>query len=167
MKSCQISFFMHPKDTEEFCHQLTNELSPLYIAQPSPTETPTFFECFRAENFKDKWLTLCLVRKDDRSNVRTNWVPAQEYWLIDELSSPILQFSRSFLDQNVIRAGRIYFIKENPLDGGNKDPAFTQWGSEILKRIRAKYQRDAKTGFFVGPHAHKWKEQNNGSFAIL
>lgn len=167
MKSYQINFFMHPDDLLEFEQVLGDARQVSFIQEPLQSEIPVLVDSLINNVGGSTWLRAYVVRKPDYPKISSYFVKGQGYWLIDEKRSPVVEIMRSFFDGKIVRRGRLYYCtgyfddKENWLE---KDADFVSWGKQLTTLIRRKYTRDKETGYYIGPHAYRWKIETGGAF---
>ncbi len=107
-----------------------------------------------------RWLYLFLVRPEDMERVVTSDVSEQQYWEVDVLRSPVVQFNRSFSNGAILRSGRLYYVDGYYGEDGvwlEKDSAFRGWAKRTLataKKFLRRCERD-----YVGPDTLKWLQE--------
>ena len=112
----------------------------------------------------EDWLHLFLVRPSDVKRVVTQHVPAQGYWSVDALRSPVIEFQRCFFDGKVLRRGRVYFNESYyDLSGVlvQKPEAFRKWARVVLSTIRRNLHRQGPD--YIGPEAKMWLSSGEGA----
>jgi hypothetical protein len=112
----------------------------------------------------EDWLHLFLVRPDDVEQVVARHVPAQGYWSVDALPSPVVEFQRCFFDGKVLRRGRVYFV-ENYYDSSGvlvqKPEPFRKWAQAVLGLVRRKLHRQGPD--YIGADAKMWLSSGEGA----
>jgi hypothetical protein len=86
-----------------------------------------------------QWLFFFLVRRADLADVVTRHVPAQGYWAIDDTRSPVIELTRCFFDDTVLRRGRLWYADGfYGIDRAwvEKPKEFRDWGQKVLLRAR-------------------------------
>lgn len=112
-----------------------------------------------------KWLFFYLVRPDDLASIQMHEVAKQNYWAIDDLRSPVVEFSSCFFDGVKIRQGRVYFQTRYYAETGQlvtKSESFVKWARCVLAAVKKTLHRDPASGNYVGPDALTWVEQKDG-----
>lgn len=54
-------------------------------------------------------LTVYLCRKGEIDQVITRKIPGKDYWTIEERPSPVVEFTRCYEENGLVRRGRFYF----------------------------------------------------------
>ncbi len=100
------------------------------------------------------WLFFYLVRPEELPDVVTRHVPAQNYWTIDVIRSPVIELNRSFFDGQILRRGRLYytdsFYDEHDALAYKSEP-FRAWAKSVVARVKRTLKRQG--GDYVGPIA--------------
>lgn len=103
------------------------------------------------------WLYFFLVRADDVGSVVMRHVPAQGYWTVDVVKSPVIEFNRCFMGDHLLRRGRLYFLDTfYGVDGAlvQKSDEFQNWAKSILRTTKRCLK---KTGAeYLGEDAERW-----------
>jgi hypothetical protein len=98
----------------------------------------------------DEWLTVFLCRPQDLGKIELREVPEQKYWTVDQMRSPVIEFSRSYHNEGIIRAGRIYFDTAGP---AREDADLLKWGVALVKSARRTLAHNVTLSGYVGPEA--------------
>lgn len=112
----------------------------------------------------EDWLHLFLVRPGDVESVITQHVPAQEYWSVDALRSPVVEFQRCFFDGKALGRGRVYFVESYYDSSGAlvpKPEAFRNWAQAVLSVVRRKLHRQGPD--YLGRDAKMWLSSGKGT----
>ena len=94
-------------------------------------------------------------------NYITKYIPIQGYYLMDEFQSEVIEFSRSYLMNNIFHRGRIWaefrYIDPKTNSWVNKNPDFKKWFENISKWIKKNYFK-LDPMIYIGPGAKKYLE---------
>jgi len=152
----QLVAFLTQRDTESLIARLQAIEGFLIVHSRSRNDRPTVLESVTIQEDDRTWLYYFLVRKDDLGSVVMREVPAQNYWVVDSLRSPVIEFTRSFSDGRRIRAGRLWYEESYFGEDGEplqKPQPFLNWADRVFKSSR---QQLAKSGNRrIGPEAHE------------
>jgi hypothetical protein len=162
----QVNFFMHPDDLAEFDAWLRNRDETVVLADCSQTPMPQLLSSVSIGRMGEESLRVFLVRSTDLPNVISRSIPNRGY-LIDGLRSPVVEFSRCYFDDKLLRRGRLYYdpgFWDEKKQWKTKVAAFSRWADAILRRIRSAY-KTKQSSSYVGPSATKWAKENNGELA--
>lgn len=176
MDSRQINFYMMPKDIEEFEIWLKQRVDSVFLALPMYEEELRIIETLAiSTKEKDMWLTVFLAPEHLLDKIIVKYVPAQEYYLIDNLKSPVMEFGRCYYDweNKKMRRGRLYYIKgyyDDNKEWKFKDESFLNWADEIFKWFRRHFKNQKLTGFegwLVTKRTAEWVEKEGGELLQL
>lgn len=161
--SHQVNFFLDPTDTRNLESELRS-LGPLLVLHSrSPSAKPRVVDSVSFEEEGRPWLFFHLVRPEDLDAVVTRHVPAQGYWVVDEQSSPVVQFIRCGFDGRILRRGRLYYVDAIHGPEGEqrlKSEAFRSWAKKVLAVAKKGLRRE---GFeYIGPGADAWVGSSGG-----
>jgi len=152
----QVRFYMDEEDERRFLEFLwtTGDVVVLpYSSRQAKFPELTELPGFSSEQFD---FFLWLFNRNVSSKLVTEYVPQQEYFVIDREKSSVVEFSRTILDQNIIRPGRLW-VEFKYLDPeGNwesKEPGFKKWYEIVAKWIRKNYSHEIDPDFYFGPGA--------------
>lgn len=162
MESSQVNFFMHPEDIELFGKYLA-ENNIISINQPQFTAELKFSSSIAEKADNEWWLKCFLVREADISFIKNEFIKKQNYYLINEFESPVIEFSRCFFDGKILKHGRLYFLKAVYDSNGKlvyKSQEFITRSHAVLKWIKKYYKRDIETGYYFSPRAEEWKNNS-------
>jgi len=112
------------------------------------------------------FLRVYVAHRKDLNEIILKEVPAQNYWTVDTLRSPVIELDRCFFDGKIIRRGRLFYDAGYYDDSGKwtgKSTKFVEWATEIFKLIKKSAKRNAKLGAYFGMHAEKWLSKAPGA----
>lgn len=131
----QVNFYLTHSDTE-CLEKVLRGVTPLMLLHSiSHTSEPRVLD---SSNFKENdqpWLYYFLVLPEDLERVVMRHVPAQGYWTVDVIKSPVVEFNRCFTRGRLLRRGRLYYVDryygsdDALLD---KSEAFRKWAKSLL-----------------------------------
>jgi hypothetical protein len=159
----QINFYLDPMDMVAL-EQTIRTLGPLLVLHSrSPVPEPRILDSVSIEENGQPWLFVHLVRHEDLQAVVTRHVPAQGYWTIDVVKSPVIEFNRCFFDCTILRRGRLYYV-DGYYDANqvweDKPQSFQQWAKAVLAKAK-KSLRKHKTDY-IGKGAEAWLSSSSG-----
>ena len=160
----QVNFYVTPKDIMDIERRLQGRDPLAIILDRSNTSEPRVVSSLDFQENGRPWLFLFLVRPEDLPKVVMNYVPAQGYWTVETLYSPVIELTRSFFDGQILRQGRVYYV-----DGFygpdrawiEKREAFRSWAKSVLALIKKTLKR-REDGWYIGPDALAWLESSGG-----
>ena len=161
----QINFFLLPSDLTKLENKLKDTCSLIILHNKSDSSTPRKLMNLNLIENNHRWLFYYLVRPDDIGSLVINYVPKQNYWVIDVLRSPVIEVTSCFFDGQNLRRGRIYYIDK--FYGENdevveKPENFKKWAQQIFsvtKKNLLKFDKD-----YIGEEAKKWLDQSGNKF---
>lgn len=158
----QIRFFLSPKDVIGLEDRLRNDESTIILHSRSRGPFPR--SVASTDNTEDgqNWLFYSLVRECDLEAVINKEVPTQGCWTIDQLRSPVTEFSRSFFDGKIIRQGRLFSNTSYYDDNGalvGKTEGFEGWAKGILAKARRFLNYDKELQAYLGADAAQLRKE--------
>lgn len=160
----QVNFYLCPTDLRSIECTL-REVGPLTILHSrSSNPKPRNVESLELNENGQLWLYFYLVRPEDIRSVTMTHIPAQAYWTVDVLRSPVVEFNRCFFDEIVLRRGRLYYIdKFYGSDGTTleKPMEFVTWAKSLLLTTKKALKRHGSD--YIGPDAKEWLLSSEGS----
>jgi len=160
----QVNFYLIPSDILMLESKL-REVGPLLVLHSrSDVPRPRVLESLEHMEQGKLWLYFFLVRPENLDEVVMRHVPAQGYWVVDELKSPVIQLNRSFFDGKNLRRGRIYFIEryfgENR-EMVHKPDAFRAWAKAILDKAKRNLVKIGPE--YIGADTKTWLDTSHGT----
>jgi hypothetical protein len=158
----QVNFFATPDDVAQLEKQL-GEMDACILHDRSPTAQPRSLPGLNFHESGQRLLFYFLVREEDLPKVVTEHVPAQGYWSVDVLRSPVVEFNSCYFDGKILRRGRVYYLDGFYDQDGlwvEKSEGFRSWAKQVLKttkRILKRHQSD-----YIGPAALEWLARGEG-----
>lgn len=163
----QVNFLALPEDIFEMGESI-GQLGPIVILHSrSKTKEPRAVSTLNFEEDGKRWLFYCIVRQSDLPDVKTVYVPEQNYWSIDILDSPVVEFNSCYFDGKILRRGRVYYVDGRYDENGQweyKSEDFRSWASTLLKVSRKCLKR--YEGIYVGRGALEWMSAANGEIVF-
>jgi len=159
----QINFFAASEDFT-YIEQEIRRIEPLAVLHSrSNTATPRSVPSVDLQDDSQQWLFFYLVRESDLPMVVTEHVPAQGYWTIDALRSPVVEFDRCYFDGRILRRGRVYYV-DGFFGSGEawveKPEGFRLWAKAILKTIKKCLTKRGSD--YIGDGALRWLASSDG-----
>jgi|GEM_PF-1998874 len=160
----QVNFYATPTDISELERRI-DLLEPMVIIHDrSPTSQPRIVSSLDITEGDRRWLYYYLVRKKDLERVLTEHVPAQKYWSIDSLRSPVIEFNSCYFDGKTLGRGRVYYV-----DGYygaddawvEKPESFRAWAKKVLRTIKRPLKKHNRIDY-IGQNALAWLEREQG-----
>ena len=159
----QVNFYATPADIGEL-ESAIRDLEPMAVLHDrSPTMEPRRLSSLRFSEESQPLLFYYLVRIADLPGVLTQHVPAQGYWTIDLLRSPVVEFSSCYFDRRILRRGRVYYVDGffGPNETWIETPeSFRLWAKSVIKATRKTLKRHGTD--YIGKDALTWLERENG-----
>ena len=114
MNSKQINFFLTPEDIQEV-NEYLKENKLLVIPQPIPTENIVLIDSLLTRTIGNEYKIRgqkYIARPEDKDKLLVEHIKEQNYYLIEMMNSPVIEFLYPIHTSNTIQSGRIYFIKD-------------------------------------------------------
>lgn len=159
----QVNFYATPTDVAELEVSIGSLEPMLILHDRSPTAEPRVLPSLIFTEDAQPLLFYFLVREKDLAKVVTGHVPAQGYWSVDILRSPIVEFNSCYSDGKVLRRGRAYYV--DGLYGEDdawveKPESFRIWAKAVLRTTKRVLKRHGID--YIGKDAMDWLQRKNG-----
>ena len=159
----QANFYATPPDIAEL-ESVIRELEPIVVLHDrSQTMNPRTLASLRFSENAEPLLFYYLVRKADLPEVVTRHVPAQGYWTVDVLRSPVVEFNSCYFDHRILRRGRVYYVDGFYGEDGTwieKPESFQSWAKAVLRATRKSLKKYATD--YIGKDAMAWLTREDG-----
>ena len=108
--SQQVNFDVSPTETAALEEAWRSLGSMSVLHSRSNDAGPRVLPSSDLEEAGQRWLFFQLVRTDDLKSVVMRNVPAQGYWTVNVVKSPVVELTRCFFDGRILCRGRLYFV---------------------------------------------------------
>lgn len=155
----QATFFVTPKDTIAVETAIREVGETVILASQSTAPSPRRVDHLDLAEDGKPWLFYFLALPQQVDCVRLLHVPERGHWAIDPMTSPVIEFTRSFFDASVIRAGRVHFVDGFHLPSGEwveQPPPFRTWARQVMTRVKKSLVK--RESAYVGADAKSWLE---------
>lgn len=157
MSSRQVNFYVHPDEQEWFEGRLAKAGPFVIVLGVAHDGRPQFGTTSVIKEFGKEDLKIFLVRQDDVGSVGALTAPNRTELFVDDLRSPVVEFSRCYFDGRLLRRGRLYFAEsyyneQNQLV--RKPQAFVSWGRQLISEVTRSLERRAD-GDYVSARARE------------
>lgn len=165
MKSNQLNFFILPIDLG-ILEDIFKAHNALFITQPIFDPDNFFTDNIQYPLKAGQFEKIYLTTKEFYNRIIIEKVEKQQYYLVDETCSEVIEFSRGgFLySKNKLERARFYFIHEYFKDNFmiKKSPKFIKWSNDIFKTVKKHVLiRDKSNDTYLSNSALAWKVENN------
>ena len=165
MRSRQINFFIVPEDFPEIrSFLLQNNICA--IPQPLPSAAIAYTKELTAPKEKE-FDKVFLSNLSFLDNIKVDYIAKQNYYLIDDLRSPVIEFSRGgahFGNPGILDSGRLYFTTSYYDGSGTlvwKDEKFISWAQKVRARFTKQFLKHKIDSHYLSANAFKWMNDNN------
>jgi hypothetical protein len=151
----QITFRMEEDDLARFVSKLENDG---VLLLPYRHRGPEIERLMRIGDRREG--LVWLVRPSDADFVRLRHVATQGYWVVDQIRSPVVEFSPGGASGEGLKPGRLHFNAGYFDDDGNRvdfPTGFVEWADGLLAWIRKSFRRNSANGIYEGPGVQKGK----------
>lgn len=159
----QVNFFAAPSDIKALQRRI-GEIEPMCLLHDrSRVAEPRVLPSLDFAEGGAPHLFYYVVRKIDLAEVVTEYVPAQGYWTIDVLRSPVVELDSCFFDGRILRRGRVYYVDGfyGPNDEWvEKAEGFRSWAKRVLKVTKKGFKRHDSD--YIGAAASEWLAEAAG-----
>jgi hypothetical protein len=151
----QLYFFAGPNDLLALEARVKGvDHSPI-LHQRSFAPTPRVLESTVFKENGKQWLYFYLIRSEDLASVKLREVATQGYWVVEDLTSPVVELNRCYYDGKILRRGRLYYTDGYFEQSGwiEKSPEFIGWAKRIFAAARKSFKFDRELLSYIGPEA--------------
>ncbi|WP_407158944.1 hypothetical protein [Bradyrhizobium sp. STM 3557] len=164
MRSRQINFFLTAEDQATLLARLMDRLGPfLFISRRSENDAPQQLDTAAVKKMGSEPLTIYLLRQKDLGQVRFEPFTEQQCYVVDSLLSPVIEFSRCYHSDGLLRRGRMYVVSSYYDRDGvpvSKDRDFLDWAAAMIAAARKIVQRRVPPSmFYCGQNAFELSQQ--------
>ncbi len=162
----QVNFYITPEDAI-LVESTLRGLGPLKILHSrSLAQNPLIIDSLDYKEAGKQWLFLFLAREADLTGIVMHYVDVQDYWTVDALRSPVIEFTCSYFDDKILRRGRAYYVEgyhEQNHGWIEKSDQFKSWAKLVLEAIKKSLNRYMSG--YIGHKARSWLEVSGGKLA--
>jgi hypothetical protein len=154
MKSSQINFFLTMNDQADLLAKLDPLGEVVYLESISEHGVLQVLKSAEIKYVGAERLKIFMTRS--RYVDRIVLDQSQTAAFADIARSPLVEFSRCYQDQQLIRRGRFYFVKDFTDQHGaivRKDEEFVRWGNMLVSSARRLLKRDSTSLAYFGSEA--------------
>jgi hypothetical protein len=163
----QVNFYLDAHDTKQIEAVVRSVRPMLVLHSRSPQPEPKLLDSLSHDEQGQTWLFYRLVLPEDLGAVVMEHVPAQGYWTVDVLKSPVIQFNRCYFDGTILRRGRLYYV-DGFYDINQrwevKSESFRKWAKAVFaktKKALKKHETD-----YIGTGAASWLASSGGKLVL-
>lgn len=157
----QIRFYLSDNDTAKL-EELWPSPEPVTIlVDRTPGPSPGILESTDLIKDGHRWYFFYLMRRSDLSSLRMKEIPTQGYWVIEDTLSPVIEFSRCVVTDDVIKEGRLYYTDSDYDRSGVlriKSVEFRTWAKKIFSAVRRSLKYDKELYAYVGKEASEMRK---------
>ena len=163
----QLNFHATAADVAELEARI-RKLEPMAVLHArSTTAKPRVLPSLSFVEGAEPLLFYYLVREHELPKIVTAHVPAQGYWAVDVLRSPAVQFHGCYLDNKILRRGRVYYVDGFYNQNGTwveKSESFRLWAGAVLNAVRKSLKKHGPD--YIGRDASTWLQREGGSLLM-
>jgi hypothetical protein len=157
MRSSQLNFFLTRIDQEELLTKLDPLETFVYLESTARDGSLRILESAEINKMGSDRLRIFISLAKYVDEITLEQSSATMF--IDDLRSPVVEFSRCYQDDQCIRRGRFYFAKSY-LDRRAlvyKDQEFLEWGNSLISRARGILKKEPESFAYFGREAFRLK----------
>jgi hypothetical protein len=162
----QVTFYLTPEDTALLQERLVPVAPMKILHSRSRAQKPVVVDSLNYLEDGKQWLSLFLVREQDLGDVVMQYVDVQDYWTVDALRSPVIEFTACSFDGKILRRGRASYVEgyhEQDHKWRDKSIQFNLWARLTLEAIKKPLKRYISD--YIGPKAQSWLDTSGGKLA--
>jgi hypothetical protein len=129
----QLRVYLHPDDQAQVDDFVRGELTSVLLAQRSPSPDPLELEGSGGSGMGPLICPASLL-----GSLRPRHIEARNEWILDVMTSPVIEWWLSKFDHGQIFPGRLYYVPEITSGHGTarKDKAFLEAADRLFKWMR-------------------------------
>jgi len=135
----QASYLLTPSDTVALEARLRARFDFVIFRYRSKSSTPHLVNSLHLEENGKQAFDFYVARPEDLKSVVMDYVPAQKYWIVDTTPNPIVEVRGSALENNLLYAGRVYYVDGLYGPDGEwmlKSEEFRKWAKRFLSAVK-------------------------------
>jgi len=151
MHSRQVNFFLNLDDQIILNSKLLSYEDLVFSTYQTKCENLSFEDTTLIENMGFEPLKIILLRESDIKKVVFRRVENRKIYSIDTLKSPVIEYSRCYVSDDIVRRGRLYFTKDYYDEKGfliKKEQRFLDWANNILDEVRKGLTYEKPSNYF-------------------
>lgn len=167
----QVNFYMTNEDERQFVDFLMTTGDVVLHAYTSMTPRFEPVRLLPEPYSGDFWYAFTILNRSISSNLRVRFISQQGYYVVDELNSSVIEFTRSVPETSIkaVHRGRIWadltWLDNEKKIIVHKEPAFKKWYETIAGWIRRKYIRLDQLEY-AGPDAIKLRDEGGALLTV-
>jgi hypothetical protein len=177
MKSSQINFYFTKEDMLEVDAFVKEKGIIIIQERNSSTKIETINSLGNFDTCKKKGSLLTLPKEID--SIKTTFIDKQNFYTVDIISSPVIEISPSFIHNNILSRGRLYYIKTYYNENNeyvDKPSELLQTATDLFKWIKKHFKpkKNSKVplipnmdGILISERVLDWMHKENGNLADL
>jgi hypothetical protein len=150
----QVNYYMTAEDHRAFEERLRRASDFVAIRSRSPRSEPSIADLSQTCDT----LFLYLVRPSQLPEVIMREIPTRQEYVVEGLYSPVVEYSRCYQGDRLIRRGRLYVQEGYYDDAGKwivKDEAFLAWSRRLLATACRFFEGRRLSFFYLGEGAER------------
>jgi hypothetical protein len=157
----QIALYLSLKDATDLERELLRPDEDLILKSRSRGPFPSCVTSIDLVADGNRLYFFYFARCVDLDTIVTREVPAQGYWAINQIFSPVIEFSLGRFDGEVLRSGRLYYIdsyydEKKMLVGKPAD--FIEWSRQLFRKVKRLLMYDKDLGAYLGNEAVEMRD---------
>jgi hypothetical protein len=155
MAGRQFSFFLGPQDQLPFEEALREAGQVVFLEDRPRSPTPEEKDSSVIIKFGEEPLPILIARRSDLGDIAFKPIKSRDDFSCDVMLEPVVQFSRCYVDSEIISPGRLYRTDKYYNDKGiitSKSADFIKWADLLFRNGRKKLHK-IEQGFYAGTEA--------------
>jgi hypothetical protein len=135
----QSSYLLTQSDTLALEARLRERLDFVIFRFRSKSATPHLVNSLYLEQDGKQVFDFYVARPEDLNSVVMEYVPVQNYWVVDTTPNPIVEVRGASLRDMTFRAGRVYYVDGLYGPDGEwmlKSEEFRKWAKRFLSAVK-------------------------------
>jgi hypothetical protein len=150
----QVNFFATELDLSSIEQHLRTNAPYVALHSRAETSRPRILSHLSYEQHGKAWPFFFLVQEENLRDVRMRHVPAQDYWTIDVLTSPVVEFLKGLQGESGLQPSRLYFTASYFAPDGAlvaKPDTCRDWAASVFSTSKKLMKK--RGAYYIAPDA--------------
>lgn len=150
----QVNFFATERDLSNLEQHLRTSAPYVAMHSRSETDRPRLLSQLSYEQNGKPWPFFFLVQEELLGDIRMRHVPTQNYWTVDVLTSPVVEFQKGLRSEAGLLPCRLYFTESYFDTSGAlvaKPDSFRGWAASVFSASKKLMKK--RGAYYVAPDA--------------
>ena len=142
----QVNYYLTPNDMKEAEQRIRSCTKILFFQDFTISREPVLLESLHINTMEKENLRVFAVHPSDVGKIIFKYIETQHYYTVDLLCSPVLEVTRCYFHNGILRRGRMFadtWYYENNIKI-TKDENFVNWVKAVYKALKRGLKQGAE-----------------------